>query len=241
MTILRKTNKENYTTVPMNIIRDENLSLKDIGLLVSMLSLPDDWEFNENGLETIYKNDGRTSIRTSLKNLEKYGYLKRVRTRGKDGRIKAVEWYLYETPQFEKPQLENPNVENPNVENDTQYNTNIYNTNKSNTKEKRKKETSYDEILSCIADDDLKELYLEYIKMRKMIKAPMTDRALTMLIKKVNELEPNNVENQKKLLEVAIMNNWKSVYPLKNTGNASNGQGGTPSEQAQKVLKMFGG
>ena len=77
--------------------------------------------------------------------------------------------------------------------------------------------------------------------MRKMIKAPMTDRALTMLIKKVNELEPNNVENQKKLLEVAIMNNWKSVYPLKNTGNASNGQGGQPSGQAQEVLKMFGG
>ena len=77
--------------------------------------------------------------------------------------------------------------------------------------------------------------------MRKMIKAPMTDRALTMLIKKVNELEPNSIENQKKLLEVAIMNNWKSVYPLKGTGNASNNQGGQPSEQEKELLKMFGG
>ena len=105
---------------------------------------------------------------------------------------------------------------------------------------RKKKESSYDEILSSVANDDLKELYLEYIKMRKMIKAPMTDRALIMLINKVNELEPNSIDNQKKLLETAIMNNWKSVYPLKNTGKADN-QGKQPSEQEEEVLKMFGG
>ena len=51
--------------------------------------------------------------------------------------------------------------------------------------------------------------------MRKLIKSPMTDRALQMLIKKVNELEPNSTDNQKQILETAIMNNWKSVYPLR--------------------------
>ena len=84
-------------------------------------------------------------------------------------------------------------------------------------KKKESKKTSYDEILSQIPDDSLKDLYLEYIKMRKMIKAPMTDRALTMLIKKVNELEPIDINRQKQLLETAIMNNWKSVYPLKDS------------------------
>ena len=101
---------------------------------------------------------------------------------------------------------------------------------------RKKKESSYDEILSGIANETLKELYLEYIKMRKMIKAPMTDRALTMLIKKVNELEPNSLENQKRLLETAIMNNWKSVYPLKDVG-----KGKQPSKQEEELLKMFGG
>ena len=51
--------------------------------------------------------------------------------------------------------------------------------------------------------------------MRKFIKSPMTERALSMLISKVNELEPNNVDRQKLMLETAIVNNWKSVYPLK--------------------------
>ena len=104
---------------------------------------------------------------------------------------------------------------------------------------KIKKESSYDAILATVANDDLRELYLEYIKMRKMIKAPMTDRALTMLISKVNDLEPHSLENQKKLLEIAIMNNWKSVYPLKNTGN--NKQAAPTSTQAEELLKMFGG
>ena len=92
--------------------------------------------------------------------------------------------------------------------------------NNNNIKERKKEEpkkkaTSYDEILSEIADEELKTLYLEYIKMRKLIKAPMTDRALQMLISKVNTLEPDSTDNQKELLETAIMNNWKSVYPIK--------------------------
>ena len=51
--------------------------------------------------------------------------------------------------------------------------------------------------------------------MRKLIKAPMTNRALEMLISKVDKLEPSSVENKKKLLENAILNNWKSVYALR--------------------------
>ena len=105
--------------------------------------------------------------------------------------------------------------------------------------QRKKKESSYEEILSRVADDDLRDLYLEYIKMRKMIKSPMTDRALTMLINKVNELEPNSLENQKKLLETAIMNNWKSVYPLRDTGSQK--QDKQPSKQEEELLKMFGG
>ena len=53
MAILRKENKQRYTTILHEITVDENLSLKDLGLLIKLLSLPDDWEFTEKGLETI--------------------------------------------------------------------------------------------------------------------------------------------------------------------------------------------
>lgn len=83
------------------------------------------------------------------------------------------------------------------------------------SKERKKKAGSYDDILSDIDDSELKELYFEYIKMRKLIKKPMTDRALKMLVSKVNALEPISIDRQKKLLENAISSNWLSVYPLK--------------------------
>jgi hypothetical protein len=99
---------------------------------------------------------------------------------------------------------------------------NTLNNNTFNNTSKKERKASYDEILSSITDDDLKILYLDYIKMRKLIKSPMTDRALQMLIKKVNELEPDSIDRQKQMLENAIMNNWKSVYPIKKEAN--NGQ-----------------
>ena len=105
------------------------------------------------------------------------------------------------------------------------------NNNNNNNKQESKKESikerkhsEYDEILATIADDNLRETYLEYIKMRKMIKAPMTDRALQMLINKVEQLEPGNTERQKLLLDTAILNNWKSVYPLKDNQTRSYGR-----------------
>ena len=84
-----------------------------------------------------------------------------------------------------------------------------------NVRKKERRAGSYDEILSVIEDEELKSLYYEFIKMRKLIKSPMTDRALITLIDKVNKLEPTNIERRKQLLENSIVNNWKSVYPLK--------------------------
>ena len=113
--------------------------------------------------------------------------------------------------------MDNPEKENALPQNVTPIpyiNADINSVNKQQIKKERKS-NSYDVILSAVENEDLKGLYYEYIKMRKLIKSPLTDRALTMLMNKVNELEPYDEERQKKILETAIMNNWKSVYPLK--------------------------
>lgn len=114
---------QHFTIVAQSILRDERLSLKDIGLLVRLLSLPDNWEFSEKGLDKICANDGLTSIRTSIKNLENCGYLKRSRVRKEDGRITGVEWIISDYPELEEPKCENPILENQ-----IQYNTKEPNT-----------------------------------------------------------------------------------------------------------------
>lgn len=142
MAILRKKHKEQYTVIPQGIFKDKRLSLKDIGLLTCMLSLPDNWQFSEKGLMAIFPNDGQTSIRTGLTNLEQFGYLIRERERD-GGKLGAVVWTLYDTPYFDFPSVVNPSVENPHVEKPHVENQLQSNTKQSNTNQSIKKEDIY--------------------------------------------------------------------------------------------------
>lgn len=135
MAILRNASRGKYTVLNNGIFRDENLSAKSLGILAKMLSLPDNWEFSETGLCSIFKKDGRDSIRSGLKELEENGYLVRSRVRDESGKLTSVEWTVSDKPMLENPMLENPMLENPMLENRTQYNTKEYNTKEFITKD----------------------------------------------------------------------------------------------------------
>lgn len=108
-------------------------------------------------------------------------------------------------------------------------------------KDKESKSSSFDSLLSEISDDELRNLYYEFIDMRKKIKSPITsERALKMLINKVNELEPKDISRQKKMLENAIVNNWKSVYPLKDEPKKETKTDASYDMQAFKNDALFG-
>ena len=123
--------KSNYTTIDNNIFKNKNLSLKAKGLLTTMLSLPDEWDYTVKGLCSILK-DGKSSIQSALKELEENGYLVRVQTKDKSGKFSSSDYTLYEMPLTEKPLTENPPTDNPPTENQPQLNTNILNTNELN-------------------------------------------------------------------------------------------------------------
>ena len=90
----------------------------------------------------IFPNDGQTSIRTGLTNLEQFGYLIRERERD-GGKLGAVVWTLYDTPYFDFPSVDNPSVENPHVEKPHVENQLQSNTKQSNTNQSIKKEDIY--------------------------------------------------------------------------------------------------
>ena len=88
-----------------------------------------------------------------------------------------------------------------------------------NNKKERKKETNYDKIInSMVEDEEIKNSIYEFIKMRKLIKKPMTDRALTMLINKLEKLSSDK-DIQIKILEKSILKNWTDIYELKGDNN----------------------
>lgn len=133
MAILRKADRKNFLLIDSEVIRNPALSLKSIGLMARLLDLPDNWEFSEMGLVSIL-SDGRTSIRSALKELEDNGYLKRERARTVNGQLKQAEWFISEKPMFGFPTLGKPTLGKPTLENSLQSNTNQLKTNISNTK-----------------------------------------------------------------------------------------------------------
>ena len=139
MAILRNPNKDKFTLVDNYALKDGNLSLKSRGLLITMLSLPDDWKFSENGLCAILPKDGQASIRSGLKELEQNGYLTRERTRDANGRVSDVVWTIRDKPHVENPSVVNPSLDNPNLENQPQLNTKQSITDLLNTKSTARK------------------------------------------------------------------------------------------------------
>ena len=157
MAFLRKEHKENYTCISNDVFRSD-LSLKARGMLCTMLSLPDDWEFSENGLQAILR-DGQTSIRSAIKELEGAGFLSRTRERDESGRMGRCVWIVCDYPRFE-----NPNLVNSNLGNGPQLSTKESSTNKSTTKElkiePRHKYGEYQNVL--LSDSDIEKLKAEF-------------------------------------------------------------------------------
>ena len=119
--------ESNYTTIDNNIFRNKNLSLKARGLLATMLSFPEEWDYTVAGLCSILK-DGKSSIQSGLKELEETGYLVRTQTKDPSGRFSNAEYILYESPLAKKPLTVDMPAENPTAEEQPQLNTNILNT-----------------------------------------------------------------------------------------------------------------
>lgn len=113
-------------------------------------------------------------------------------------------------------EISHPGEENfttPGEKNFTDNNTVINNTNNItvNKKEIYKEKNN---PIDSIEDSELKQAYQEFIKMRKQIKSPMTDKAITLLINKLDKMTTDK-QMQISILNQSILNGWKSVYPLK--------------------------
>lgn len=83
------TELENWQIVPTEYLNDKNLSLKAIGLLTKLYSLPNNWEFSMNGFCAIFK-EGITAIRNAFAELEYNGYISRYETRNNEGKFEYV-------------------------------------------------------------------------------------------------------------------------------------------------------
>lgn len=141
MGVIRVEHNANYTTMSNYHLRDERLSLRAIGLMSKMLSLPEDWDYTVKGLAAIVK-EGRDAVRKALMELEAAGYLVREQGRSAGGNFAANDYTLYEEPQSspltEKPSTVKPTTVKPTTDLPTSVNpTQLNNLNNKETKEPR--------------------------------------------------------------------------------------------------------
>ncbi len=85
MKIIRRPRTSHFTTLSNDLIEDSRLSFKARGLLVYLLSRPDDWQTDAHRISHTGP-DGRSAILAGLKELEVAGYLKRTRAQDDRGR-----------------------------------------------------------------------------------------------------------------------------------------------------------
>ena len=211
-TIFRVEKNANYVVMSNHHLRNKDMSLKAKGLLSLILSLPPEWNYSLSGLCAICK-ESQTAMRSALKELETHKYLIRKRQKNNLGQFE-YEYIVYEIPHTENQHTVKMDAEKQHTENRPQISKEEKSIDKLNidrvSKDKNKQEI--DEILMAVGNTDLIELYWEYIDVRKGMGAPLSPRALKMLVARCERLSKNNIKVQKLLLENAIINGWKNVF-----------------------------
>lgn len=133
--IIRTKRRDNFTIINNDII-NAKMSLQALGLLVFLLSKPDDWKIQKKSLSKNFKN-GRDATNTAFNELIDLGYIETVQVR-QEGKFKSVNYLVYDqpepqtgnqytvgekSPQPEKPSTEKPSTEKPYTENPSLLNT----------------------------------------------------------------------------------------------------------------------
>lgn len=115
-----------------------------------------------------------------------------------------------------------------------------------NKKERKSKSKSYDEqIAEYTGNEELKDALKAFIQMRAFIKKPMTEYALKLMLKKLDELGSNDT-TKIAILNQSITHNWQGIFPLKNEYTKQDKQPDKKYDQngyesEEELMKMFYG
>ena len=99
MSIIRSPRKEsNFTIVSNRVLRDERISYRARGILLDILSRPDNWRVSADALARSGK-EGRDAILTALNELRQFGYIVTVKKQDEFGKF-STDNYVYDIPQI---------------------------------------------------------------------------------------------------------------------------------------------
>lgn len=175
------------------------------------------WTYNTTkAYAEIFPYLSQRQIQCALKHLREEGILK-TGNYNKSAYDRTL-WYAFTEKGIsimQKCKMENTEMSNgfdlqvqPIPDNNTYNNTDI----KPNKKKTKK---GFDAVVEeYTTNADLKAAIIDFIQFRKAIKAPLTDRALTLCLNKLDKLANNDLEKIA-ILNQSIERGWKGLFEVK--------------------------
>ncbi len=118
MSIIRSPRVEsNFSVISNSVIRDTRLSYRARGILLDILSRPDNWRVSADSLART-GCEGRHAILSALKELREVGYMRTEKLRKDNGQFETVS-IVYDTPKYEATGVQKPDSGYPESENRT--------------------------------------------------------------------------------------------------------------------------
>ena len=175
--------------------------------------------YTEEMLSTIFRRPINT-IRLALRTFEEFGMIEMV-----DNVITIPNWSKHQTldqleerKEYMRDYMQKYREKQKNIackvnsKSNSKANVNPLEEDKNKNKIRKEEDKKKELDVFFPLDDKLNQTFLDFVQMRKTIKAKMTDRAIELMIKKIDKEEPDVAI---KMLERSIMNGWKDIYPLK--------------------------
>lgn len=202
--------------IPRDIWLDQNLTWTEKLLLVEIDSLARNGEcFASNAYFAEFFSLSKDRISRVVASLRDKGYVSVSMTYKKG--TKQVDKRII-TPIGYRREHRDPigeNTDTPISENAEDNNTDMNNTVIKKERKKGSKPSSYDEAIEGYTEnEDLKTALKEFVKMRKMMKSPLTDRALSLLLGKLDKMEATDA-GKTEVVNQSIERGWKGFFPLK--------------------------
>lgn len=187
---------------PAEIWLDERLTALEKMILIEIDSLDgEDGCYASNEYLAKFCQCSQTKVSSAISKLKKMGFLT---VASFDGRRRVLHSCLEVSVR----------QTNKNCKSDSQNLKEIV-LDESPRKEKEERRDTYDGIIrEFFQEPDLIDAVTEFIKMRKLMRAPMTNRALRLMLRKLCTLGSDK-ETRIAILNRSIENSWKGVYPLK--------------------------
>ena len=241
-----KVNRDNYIVIQGWMLTDLKLKGNELIVYASIygFSQAENQVFN-GSLQYLadWTNSTKQGVMKNLKSLEEKGYI--VKTEKYINGVKFCEYYATKfTGEVNKVdggmQQSLIGGSKQSLPNNLSLETKANNLLE---KKERKKESTYEALIDeLITNEKVKATVYEFIKMRKLIKKPLTDFALKRILNKLLKIS-TDPSVQIAVLEKSIMNNWQDIYEPKE--EKSNNTGGIlkdyrAMEEKIKAKGLFG-